>query len=64
MLAKMSKPRLVLCTRAIRGLATLPEIHPKLLAVRRKILLKLAKTGQLHASFSFWRRSRKQNWLQ
>ena len=61
--SKMSKPRLVLCSRAIRGIASLPDFHPQLNTVRRKILIKLAKTQQFHAMFSLWRRTRKKNWL-
>ncbi len=61
--AKMSKSRLVLCARAIRGLALLPELQKDLLSVRRKILYKLTASGQLETAFSLWRRTRKKNWL-
>ena len=60
---KMTKPRLVLCSRAIRGLALLPEIQKDLMSVRRKIIYKLAASGQIHDAFSLWRRTRRKNWL-
>ena len=60
---KMSKSQLILCSRAIRGLAMVPNFHHQLISVRRDILIKLVKSGQLHAAFSLWRRSRKKNWL-
>ena len=62
-MAKMSKPRLILCSRAIRGLAKLTEFQIQIISVRRKILRKLIKSGQIHAAYSFWRRSRRKNWL-
>ena len=55
----MSKLRLVLCSRAIQGLAMLPDFHHQLISIRKKILYKLTKTGQFHAAFSLWRRTRK-----
>ena len=60
---KMSKPHLILCSRAIRGLAMLPDLQDQLISIRRKILFKLVKSRQLHAAFSLWRRSRRKNWL-
>ena len=62
-ITKLQKPKLILYSRAIRGLAMLPDFHSQLMSVRRKILFKLAISGQLHATFSLWRRSRKKNWL-
>ena len=61
--AKMSKPKLVICSRAIRGLALFTDFQKDLLSVRRNILYKLAISGQLHAAFSLWRRTRRKNWL-
>ena len=61
--AKMSKSKLVICSRAIRGLALLTDFQKDLISVRRSILYKLATSGQLHTAFSLWRRTRKKNWL-
>ena len=62
-IAKMSKPRLIVSSRAIRGLVMLPEFHDQVISFRRRILYKLLKSGQLNETFSLWRRSRRKNWL-